>query len=237
MNILTRRVIGQIILGLSLGALGTFMAFSAPTQVTPSAKAGQDYTVITVCCWDVNTSSNTHEIAIGVSEWKVTGTFAGQGQPSWEETWSTPPVGALVTRFQDNTQAVAVPSPGNSGFDPGKWLIGVKHSIGYGGQGAPTNNDTVFKEKTVDTDVGVNTINDLVPTGSGGQAFIAGNGAITCSKRANGSLMYNNDSPFCRVSTGAYGWFDTLNLFTNQELGAGLFMPLEWNVTGHINSN
>lgn len=199
---------GYGIAGLLLASAGLMLlwGYKGPTGIkvaavdTPYTTNWTAQKLITICC---RVGNFTGEIALGVSEWKVTGTM---GSVSFDETWKTPAVGAKALFGQGGSQGTIQADPSNSGFDANKWLIGLSNP----GQ---DNRELVLKERAVSE------VRSFLP--SNDDAF--GNGAVI-----------GDGNPF-RFSSGAYGWFQRVTL--NDQYAGGLFMPLEWNVTGTLTDN
>ncbi|OGD61513.1 hypothetical protein A3A71_02715 [Candidatus Berkelbacteria bacterium RIFCSPLOWO2_01_FULL_50_28] len=231
-------VSSRVLAGLLLGIAGLALTLSSPAsnpQGTNAADTDSYNTkwtatkLITVCCWDYRGASlttNTHEIAIGVSAWHVEGKL--NDELAFTEDWKAPAVGAKVTRY--NATSTHSPWPSNSGFNPTKWLLATYHTIGVGADDRANGagrNATVFAEKTPGE------INYAIPSqNNSGYPILSGNGAQTCTRD-------NTRSFRCRISTGSYGWLDNIgdkgaNLGQQEIMGGGLFMPLEWTVTGTL---
>lgn len=202
------------ILGLILASIGTVILMgNTPASVT-HGQTGQPYAstwtaqkVITVCCW----GSQNVAIGIGVSEWTVNGTI--EGTPAFQETWKAPEVSSIFLSVGDPAIRVFDKDPRESTFSPSKWLLGAVVK-------SPSTILT-FREATI-----ADLRRDWKVTRHKNQA--GGNGGVAC----DGSDLD------CRFTSGAYGWTDGESLGasrgSSQPVGGGIFMPLEWTVSGTI---
>lgn len=196
------------VIGLLLASFGlTILMSNTPASVT-HGQAGRPYT----STWTAQKVITvccwySKEVGIGVSEWKVVGNV--EGILAFEETWKTPSVSSEFVNLSGSRSFVA--DPRGSGFNPSKWLLGGIIS---------SNTTLVFREKS---------IQDLQRDWSSGhRSQVGGNGGATC----------NGGDIDCRHVSGAYGWTDGESLGANrgssQPVGGGIFVPLEWTVSGTV---
>lgn len=144
--------------------------------------------------------------AIGVSGWVVNGTI---GTTTYTETWVGPAANSASFNTVTNSKC------STAGYDKTKWLVGCTSYIG-GDEGR----NTFGMENIAPSDVYADK-----PGGVGYNQWSSSGGGSYCD---DAFQVFTG----CAVATGSYGF-----VYTNLTGGikmAGLFMPLQWTVSGTI---
>ena len=208
------------VLGLLLGAFGLVLLNFGNTPTTSTAaeetysstwKATQLYRLQHTDNINQVTSAN----AIGVAEWKVTGTV---GETPFTETWKGPSADSVRIRNHPDTNGIC-----KGDYDPSQWLVGcIDTSDNRYGR-------FMFRlTQVLPTDSSLLSEGDY--TNSGARHNWSGR-SVACKKASSGVGGFEG----CLTALGSYGFSQFIpKENTADQQVIGMMMPLQWTVTGEI---